>query len=108
MKEYSPSMPRLLSRAKIESELKDLDRWNLEGDFITKTFEFKTFMAGIRFVNDVARIAEEEEHHPDIHVRYNEVRLSIQTHVEQGVTELDLDLARAIEKFLHQNPVKMV
>ena len=100
-------MPKLLSRAKIESELKQLDGWKLEGGFITKTFEFKTFMAGIRFVNDVARIAEEEGHHPDIQVRYSKVRLSLQTHVEGGVTELDLDLARAIEKFLHQNPVKM-
>ncbi len=100
-------MPRLLSRARIESELKQLEGWNLEKEFITKTFEFKTFMAGIRFVSDVARIAEEEEHHPDIHIRYNKVRLLLQTHTESGVTERDLNLARAIEKFLHQDPVKM-
>ncbi len=101
------TMPRRLSRARIESELKKLEGWNLEKEFITKTFEFKTFMAGIRFVSDVARIAEEEEHHPDIHIRYDKVRLSLQTHTEGGVTERDLDLARAIEKFLHQDPVKM-
>ncbi len=100
-------MPRLLSRARIESELKPLEGWNLEEKFITKTFEFKTFMAGIRFVSDVARIAETEGHHPDIHIRYNKVRLSLQTHTEGGVTGRDLDLARAIERFLHQDPVKM-
>ena len=98
---------KLLSKARIESELKGLDDWELKGDFITKTFEFKTFMAGIRFVNDVARIAEEEEHHPDIHVRYTTITLSIQTHSEGGVTEWDIGLAKQIEKFLHQNPVTM-
>jgi 4a-hydroxytetrahydrobiopterin dehydratase len=96
-----------LTRAKIESELKDLDGWKLDRDFITKTFEFKTFMAGIKFVSDVARIAEEEEHHPDMHIRYTTITLSIQTHSEGGVTEWDLGLARRIENFLHQNPVTM-
>ncbi len=98
---------KLLSKSRIESELKDLDGWKFGRDFINKTFEFKTFMAGVKFVNDVARIAEEEEHHPDIHIRYTTVRLSIQTHSEGGVTEWDIGLAKAIEKFLHQNPMKM-
>ncbi|HLQ03602.1 MAG TPA: 4a-hydroxytetrahydrobiopterin dehydratase, partial [Nitrososphaerales archaeon] len=71
---------KLLTRAKIKSELKDLDGWKLDRAFIAKTFEFKTFMAGIKFVNDVAQIAEEEDHHPDIHIRYTTIRLSIQTH----------------------------
>ena len=100
-------MVKLLTKAKIESELKELDGWKLDRDFIIKTFEFKTFMAGIKFVNDVAQIAEEEEHHPDIHIRYTTIRLSIQTHSEGGVTEWDLGLARRIENFLHQNPVTM-
>ncbi len=100
-------MVKLLSKARIESELKDLDGWKLDRDFITKTFEFKTFMAGIKFVDDLARIAEEEEHHPDINVRYTTIKLSIQTHSEGGVTEWDIGLAKEIEKFLHQNPVKM-
>ena len=100
-------MVKRLTKAKIESELKKLDGWKLERDFITKTFEFKTFMAGIKFVDDVAQIAEEEEHHPDIHIRYTAIKLSIQTHSEGGVTEWDLGLARRIESFLHQNPVTM-
>ena len=98
---------KLLAKAKVESELKGLEGWKLERDFIAKTFEFKTFMAGIKFVNDVARIAEEEEHHPDIHIRYTTVKLSIQTHSEGGVTEWDIELAKRIEEFLHRNPVTM-
>lgn len=97
-------MPRLLSQEEIEKELTNLHGWKLEGKFITKTFEFKTFMAGIMFVNDIAKIAEEQEHHPDIHIRYNKVKLALQTHSEDGVTEWDIELARAIEEFLHKNP----
>jgi len=100
-------VPKILGAPKIRSELKKLDGWSAEGSFITKTFEFKTFMAGIRFVDDIARIAEGEGHHPDVHIRYTTVKLLLQTHSEGGVTEWDLELAKAIEKFLHQNPVEM-
>lgn len=65
-----------------------------------KTFVFPTFMEGIAFVDDVARVAEKEEHHPDIHVRYTSVTLSVQTHSEGGVTRWDLELVEAIEKMV--------
>lgn len=100
-------MPKTLSHAEVSRGLKGLEGWKIEGKFIAKTFEFKTFMAGIGFVNDVARIAEREEHHPDIHVRYTRIKLAIQTHTEGGVTGRDLALARSIEKYLHQDPVTM-
>ncbi len=93
-------MPRLLDGAEIAERLKDLKGWNRDGSFITKTFEFKAFMDGIEFVNRVAAVAEKEEHHPDIHVRYTTITLSLQTHSEGGVTEWDLELAEAIERAL--------
>ena len=90
-------MPELLTGAEIRERLKELKGWKQEGKFITKTFEFENFMDGIAFIGRVARVAEKEEHHPDIHVRYTTVKLSVQTHSEGGVTEWDLDLAEAIE-----------
>ncbi len=57
-------------------------------------------MEGIAFVGKVAAIAEREEHHPDIHIRYTAITLSIQTHSEGGVTEWDLDLAKTIDEQL--------
>ena len=93
-----------LSDAQVEARLKTLDGWEREEDFITKTFEFRTFMAGIRFVNDVAAIAERLEHHPDIHIRWTTITLKIQTHDEGGITAWDFKLAAGIEKFLHQRP----
>ncbi len=93
-------MPRLLGDEQITIRLRTLKGWKHEGAFITKVFEFPEFMRGVEFVNEVARVAEEEEHHPDIQVRYTTVTLSVQTHSEGGVTEWDLELAEAIERML--------
>ena len=90
-------MPKLLTDSEIKSRLKELDGWKHERKFITKTFEFDHFMDAIAFVNEVAEAAEREEHHPDMNIRYTTVKLSIQTHSEGGVTEWDVDLARAID-----------
>ncbi|MDV3278571.1 MAG: 4a-hydroxytetrahydrobiopterin dehydratase [Nitrososphaerales archaeon] len=91
-------MPRLLTSREIRAKLKGLSGWRHRGKFIVKTFEFDKFMDGIAFLNLVARVAEQQEHHPDINVRYTTVRLSIQTHSEGGVTSWDIGLAKAIEK----------
>ena len=88
----------MLSKKEISNRLKTLEGWKQDGAFITKAFEFDEFMSGIGFVEKVAEVAERQEHHPDIHVRYTTVTLSIQTHSEGGVTRWDLDLAEAIEK----------
>jgi len=90
-------VPKLLTDSEIKSRLKELDGWKHERKFITKTFEFDHFMDAIAFVNEVAEAAEREEHHPDMNIRYTTVKLSIQTHSEGGVTEWDVDLARAID-----------
>ncbi len=93
-------MPKLLSGPEIKARLKDLPGWMHKGKFIVKAFKFDEFMAGVDFIKRVAAVAEKEEHHPDIMVRYTEVTLSLQTHSEGGVTEWDLELAEAIERML--------
>jgi 4a-hydroxytetrahydrobiopterin dehydratase len=93
----SVRVPRLLTDPEVESRLRELKGWEHEGKFITRSFEFGHFMDAIAFVNEVAEAAEREEHHPDINVRYTTVKVSIQTHSEGGVTEWDIDLARAID-----------
>lgn len=63
-----------------------------------KVFEFDRFTDGIRFVDAVAEVADRLEHHPDIGIRYTTVTLSVQTHSEGGITQWDIQLARAIDK----------
>jgi len=89
-----------LSDNEIESAMKSLKGWRRDEDFIAKEFRFKAFMDGIRFVDDVAVIAESQEHHPDIHVVWTTVTLKIQTHDEGGITNWDVSLAKEIEKHL--------
>jgi len=94
-----------LSAAQVEARLKTLPGWKRDGDFIAKPFKFKEFMDGIAFVDEVALIAEDLGHHPDIHVVWTTVDLQIQTHDEGGVTSLDIKLAGEIEKrFGQKNP----
>jgi 4a-hydroxytetrahydrobiopterin dehydratase len=89
-----------LTAAEVDAKLKSIPGWKRDGDFIVKAFKFKKFMEGIEFVQKVAEIAEEQEHHPDINVVWTTVTLSIQTHDEGGITSWDLDLASEIEKRL--------
>jgi len=100
-------MPKLLTELEIKSRLVGLRGWKREGDFITRTFEFGSFMQGIRFINRIAKIAEQKQHHPDILVRYTTINLSIQTHDAGGLTKKDFDLASAIERLLPRRKKKI-
>lgn len=55
-------------------------------------------MDGIAFVNRVAEIAEEKNHHPDIDIRWTTVKTMLSTHSEGGVTDKDIELAKAIDE----------
>lgn len=92
-----------LSAEEVDAKLAPLEGWKREGNFITKTLKFKTFMDGIDFVNDIAEIAERLEHHPDVHIRWTTIRLEVQTHDEGGITSYDIKLASEIERSLQKN-----
>ncbi len=51
----------------------------------------------IVFVNRVASLADDANHHPDIDIRYNKVRLTLTTHEAEGITDKDLDLAERVD-----------
>lgn len=93
-------MPRLLAESEVKLRLSRLKGWKREDDFITKTFEFDSFMDGMAFIGRVAKLAEKQQHHPDIHIRYTTIRLSIQTHSAGGITKMDFDLATAIQALI--------
>ncbi|HEX7938791.1 MAG TPA: 4a-hydroxytetrahydrobiopterin dehydratase [Gemmatimonadaceae bacterium] len=86
-----------LSDLEIRRALGPLPGWVRKGDAITKTYSFARFADGIRFVDDVARIADAADHHPDIDVRYTKVTFTLSTHDAGGITQADMDLAKAIE-----------
>src|ERR1017187_4524674 len=83
-----------LDEARIVPSLASLPQWKRDGEIISRTFEFKDFPAAMRFVNAVAELAEQAQHHPDIDVRWNKVALALTTHDAGGLTEKDFALAR--------------
>jgi 4a-hydroxytetrahydrobiopterin dehydratase len=90
-------MSDLIKRDEAKIRLKKVPEWELEKKHIERTFEFDDFAGAIDFVNAVAEVAEDEEHHPDIDIRYNKVRLVLSTHSKGGLTELDFGLAERID-----------
>lgn len=90
-------MADLLKPQDIKTWLKKLPEWEHEKKHIERTFEFDEFSQAIDFVNSVAEIAEEEEHHPDMDIRYNKVRVELSTHSEGGLTDRDFEVAEKID-----------
>lgn len=72
--------------------------WREDGDALVEDYEFPNFASALAFVNEVGRLAEVQGHHPDILVHgWNKVRLSLSTHTEGRVTDLDREMAEAID-----------
>ena len=73
--------------------------WALDGEEISRIFEFGDFNEAMGFVNRVALAAEKADHHPDIGIRWNKVTLVLSTHSENALTEKDTSLAELIDGF---------
>ncbi len=90
-------MADLIKADEAKTRLKKVPEWELEKKHIERTFEFDDFSEAIDFVNSVAEVSEEEEHHPDIDIRDSKVRLILSTHSKGGLTDLDFGLAERID-----------
>ena len=82
-------------------QLKQLSGWQLteDGKRIRKKWTVKNFMAGMEFFNRIADVAEEDNHHPDLHLEgYRNVRIELWTHAIGGLSENDFILAAKIDR----------
>jgi 4a-hydroxytetrahydrobiopterin dehydratase len=86
-----------LEEEEIERRLEALEGWSLDGEAITKDFERGDFIGSVGLVNEIAPVAEEMGHHPDLAISWDTVTVSIVTHSEGGLTPADFDLAQAID-----------
>jgi 4a-hydroxytetrahydrobiopterin dehydratase len=87
----------LLTEAQIADSLTTLNTWQIERGELTRRFAFADFRAALAFVNKVGELAEAANHHPDIDIRYNKLRLALITHSAGGLTKKDFDLAGRID-----------
>lgn len=86
-----------LSKDEINTRLGALAGWKLHDDEIEKDYEFAGFHEAMAFVNRVADLANAADHHPDISITYNKVKLTLSTHSEGGITARDFALAAQID-----------
>ncbi|MBI3976053.1 MAG: 4a-hydroxytetrahydrobiopterin dehydratase [Armatimonadetes bacterium] len=95
----TPPLPREEAE-RLRSAVPD---WALDDDgkAIRRQFKLKDFKEAIAFVNAVADVAEAEDHHPDILIRYRQVTFTLSTHAIGGLSENDFILAAKIDQ-LHQ------
>jgi 4a-hydroxytetrahydrobiopterin dehydratase len=91
-----------LDQQNIEQRLGEMPQWSLADGQITRTYTAATFHRGIGFVTQIAILADVADHHPDIDIRYNSVRIALSTHSEGGITEKDFALARQIDEAFAQ------
>lgn len=92
-----------LTSSEYEPLLGQLTGWSVETPAeepprLTKSFEFKNFVDAVAFVNEITSIAEAEGHHPDLYVRWGEVRVYLWTHAANGLTDNDFILAAKIDR----------
>jgi 4a-hydroxytetrahydrobiopterin dehydratase len=90
----------LLSDSAVRNQLLARPAWSIEGETLIRQFVFPDFAKALEFVNKVGAEAETTGHHPDIEIKYNKVRLALTSHDAGGLTNLDFELAGAIDNLV--------
>jgi len=95
-------VPALLEQEKI-ALMKEIRDWSFNQDKtrISKDFKFKNFKQSLHFLNQVAQIAEIENHHPDFHLSWGKCKIEIWTHVNDNLVENDFILAAKIDELIN-------
>ncbi len=89
----------VLSPDEVDAALEEQGiEWRREGDQLVTSVTLRDFAAALAFVNAVGAAAEAANHHPDIDIRWDTVKLVLTTHSAGGLTVLDLALAAAIDR----------
>ncbi len=89
-----------LSEKQVDLQLQDLPGWQRDGQSIMKTFEFNDFIEAISFMNQAAFYAEAMEHYPEWHNTYNIVKVRLTTDDTNGISSLDVQLAKRMQHIL--------
>ncbi len=90
----------LLSQTEIQSDLNELNGWTFDDNAIHRNVTFDSYMEGIKFVNRLAEVAEEKNHHPDLIVGWCKVGVTFTSHDQGGVTDQCIAMAKAVDSLL--------
>jgi 4a-hydroxytetrahydrobiopterin dehydratase len=94
-----PEKPKRLAPADAKRRLSKLKGWKpVSGKALRREFAMQDFMAAVKFINAIARAAESEQHHPDLHLTgYRTLVIELSTHDAGGLTEADFVMAAKID-----------
>jgi 4a-hydroxytetrahydrobiopterin dehydratase len=90
-------MSEVLSPDALQEALSDLPGWSEVDGEIVKTYKFRSYKDGLAFATVAGYLADAVDHHPDLLVGYQKVRVSLSTHSASGITQKDIDLASQLE-----------
>lgn len=90
----------MLTNDQVDAALPDLNGWERSDGALRRSIEFPAFLEGIDAVGRVAELAEQKDHHPDIDIRWRTVTFALVTHSAGGITDQDLEMAKAIDQLL--------
>jgi 4a-hydroxytetrahydrobiopterin dehydratase len=83
------------------ARLKDLPGWVLQSESIQKEFRFKSYLAGLDFAYSLGKIAEQQNHHPDLFIGWRRVKVVLSTHAIKGLSQNDFVMAAKSELEYH-------
>ena len=89
-----------LSISDIQYAISDLNGWEFKNNAIHKIFTFESYLNSIAFINRLAEIAEENNHHPDMVVGWCKIDVVFTSHDQGGVTTACIDMAKKAESVL--------
>lgn len=84
-----------LSDDEVDAQLPD--EWTREGDEIVRTYEFDDYLTGVDFATDLAEIADEEFHHPELIIGFRSVEARLTSHEAGGITDDDIRMANLFD-----------
>ena len=92
--------------SEIHKYQKKVDEWDITKDkneifFLNKKFNFINFLDSLKFINDVGKISEDEDHHPDVTFGWGYAEIKITTHAIKGLSENDFILAAKIDQIIN-------
>lgn len=91
----------LLSDDEVADGLRALaEGWSVVGNALLRTVEFDSFLTAVRFIGELAPVAERLDHHPDLRLSWRTVELSLSTHSAGGLTALDFALAGELDAII--------
>ncbi len=88
-----------LTQSELDTAIAQLADWKIVDKKLNKVFKFKDFVEAFGFMTKVGIIAEKMDHHPELFNVYNRVVIDLTTHDAEGITALDVDLAKKIDSF---------